>query len=552
MSAFQNANNITIHDGTINVAGRDIIFNTDTTGKLDLHKLLSPVSGASYTRPEPVARCYPGTRLKVIAEIDKWITDGGDRPILWLNGPAGSGKSAVSQTIAERYAPRIAASFFFLRGAGLRSQIQKLIPTLAYQVSVYNPAANESIIEVLKNEPDLLHGQSIQHQFQELLITPIRATRPRWIKKPKPVVVIDALDECNDKQSMATFIEAMTTICSNPGFRLPFRLLLTSRVEEHIQEQFNNPVAQSVINYLSLQSFNATDDIELYLETQLSAVYTTKKHLMIDVSLPWPSYSDLRQLSKNAAGSFIIASTLVGFIKKKMDTPQNKLEIALNMTNGLDPVYKQVIREALKENKALEQRELQILELVLAVIVILEKPLSISALGKLLNVKASSVAYALLGLQAILLIPENDHDEPVQLFHTSLRDYLCAKERSREFCINLQQNHAALAIKCLQVVVDYTTKENGLKDIAIDSYALITLKADKNCMKIIDLIQWQWDKVEKKKSKENSWEYEEKLLREKMKTTPNIFISQNYYRSGLNVDHFHVSQKISSKNKGQQ
>ncbi|TFK35008.1 hypothetical protein BDQ12DRAFT_579518, partial [Crucibulum laeve] len=395
-----------------------------------LHKSLKPVSGASYTRPEPVARCHPGTRLKVFAEIEKWITDDGDRPILWLNGPAGSGKSAISQTVAERYAPRIAASFFFLRGAGLRSQIQQLIPTLAYQASVYSPASRKSIIKALKKDPDLCHGQSFQHQLQKLLITPIRVTRSRWIKRPKPLVVIDALDECNDKQSMSTFIEAITTICSNPGFRLPFRLILTSRVEEHIQEQFNNPITQSIINHLSLQKFDATNDIKLYLETQLSAVYTIKKHLMVDVLHPWPSFSDLQQLSKNVAGSFIIASTLVEFIKTEKDTPQRKLEIALNMTNGLDPVYKQVITDTLKENKALQQKELQILELVLAVIVILAEPLSIAALGKLLNVKASSIAYVLLGLQAILLIPENDHDEPVKLFHTSLRDYLCAKERS--------------------------------------------------------------------------------------------------------------------------
>ncbi|TFK43024.1 hypothetical protein BDQ12DRAFT_596561, partial [Crucibulum laeve] len=152
----------------------------------------------------------------------------GDCPILWLNGPAGSGKSAILQTIEERYAPRIAASFFFLCGAGLRSQIQQLNPTLAYQASVYSQAASESIMEALKNEPDLCHGHSFQHQLQKLLIIPIHVTQPGGVETPNPLVVIDALDECNDKQSMSTFIEAITTICSNPGFQLPFRLLLTS------------------------------------------------------------------------------------------------------------------------------------------------------------------------------------------------------------------------------------------------------------------------------------------------------------------------------------
>ncbi|TFK37945.1 hypothetical protein BDQ12DRAFT_606835, partial [Crucibulum laeve] len=118
-------------------------------------------------------RCHPGTRLEVIAEIKKWIKNGGDRPILWLNGPAGSGKSAVSQTIAELYTSHIAASFFFLRGTEQRSRIQYLIPTLAHQASLYSPTARESIIEVLRKEPNLCHEQSFHHQLQKLLIISI-------------------------------------------------------------------------------------------------------------------------------------------------------------------------------------------------------------------------------------------------------------------------------------------------------------------------------------------------------------------------------------------
>jgi hypothetical protein len=48
------------------------------------------------------------------------------------------GKSAISQAVAEMYAAqgRLAASFFFLQGAGNRSVITGLIPTIASQLSV--------------------------------------------------------------------------------------------------------------------------------------------------------------------------------------------------------------------------------------------------------------------------------------------------------------------------------------------------------------------------------------------------------------------------------
>ncbi|TFK35650.1 hypothetical protein BDQ12DRAFT_585315, partial [Crucibulum laeve] len=153
-----------------------------------------------------------------------------------------------------------------------------------------------------------------------------------------------------------------------------------------------------------------------------------------------------------AAGSFIIASTLVKFIETEKDHPDDNLKVALYMTNGLDPVYYQVISTAVHENKTLQNKQLHILDRVLAIIGLAENPLSVTSLSILLERKAYHILQILVGLQAILLIPEKD-DEPVKLFHTSLRDYLCSEWCSEELCINMQQSHAMLAIRCLQLVV---------------------------------------------------------------------------------------------------
>jgi hypothetical protein len=114
----------------------------------DLHQLLAPAGDAAYTSRAPVAACLQGTREDVISDIVRCVK-GDDRPICWLSGSAGSGKSAISQTIAKRYDDkgRLLASFFFLRGAGDRSVIAHLIPTLAYQVSHSIPAT-KPLIEV--------------------------------------------------------------------------------------------------------------------------------------------------------------------------------------------------------------------------------------------------------------------------------------------------------------------------------------------------------------------------------------------------------------------
>src|SRR5436190_12921796 len=138
----------------------------------DLHTLLNPVSDASHNRRGPVAKCYPGTGEIVISEIRRCVKKG--EPICWLNGPAGSGKSAISHAIAELYAAkgRLAADFFFFRGAGNRSKIDGLIPTLAYQLSISYPATKSLILRQLKNDRDIF-CKAQKYQFVKLIVEPI-------------------------------------------------------------------------------------------------------------------------------------------------------------------------------------------------------------------------------------------------------------------------------------------------------------------------------------------------------------------------------------------
>ncbi|TFK39280.1 hypothetical protein BDQ12DRAFT_744682 [Crucibulum laeve] len=68
------------------------------------------------------------------------------------------------------------------------------------------------------------------------------------------------------------------------------------------------------------------------------------------------------------------------------------------MTDGLDPVYHQVITTALKENKTLQNKKLHILDRVLAVIGLAGEPLSVTALSVLLEIKAHHIVQVLLGL----------------------------------------------------------------------------------------------------------------------------------------------------------
>ena len=223
--------------------------------------------------------------MEVIAQIRQWL-DGHDNNkravVCWLNGPAGYGKSALAQSIAECYAAegRLLGSFFFLRGAGERSHISRLIPTLAHQISRTVPGTKLSIESALEDEPALLGlTVSLAHRLQGLIIEPVCLNTSQhsysstsiFHSMKKNIVVIDALDECDAKAQMADFIDILLSACSGET-HLPFQILLTSRVEEHIQKKFDSYRAH-FLHCLELQNFDARPDIKVHFRRAFNSIY---------------------------------------------------------------------------------------------------------------------------------------------------------------------------------------------------------------------------------------------------------------------------------------
>ena len=423
--------------------------------------MLRPVSNATHTRAGHVARCDPGTRLKVIAKIRQWL-DGHDSDkraiVCWLNGPAGYGKSALAQSIAEYYAAegRLLGSFFFLRGAGERSHISRLIPTLACQIFLSVPDVKPLLEEALEKEPALLSSTvSLAHRFQRLIKEPIQLYTSRLLSSSgdvscfvkKQIIVIDALDECDDKAQMADFIDVLLS-ASSGGTDLPFRILLTSRVEEHIRKKFDSSEAQ-FLNRLELQNFDARQDIKVYFRKGFGCIYDQNWRIMQRTPKPWPSAQDLTTLLNKAGGSFAFATTLIHCVGGDR-MPHKALEKLLTSgANGLDSLYEQVLSSASWTENFCQ---------ILGAIILLKDNKSISFLSSLLSLHHEEIICELLDLQSIVKIPGHDN-APIMLYHTSLRDFLTIKSRSKQYFIDPPMRHLHLAIRCLICLVEYPSED---------------------------------------------------------------------------------------------
>ncbi|KAF7982740.1 hypothetical protein HWV62_26618 [Athelia sp. TMB] len=395
------------------------------------------VQDAAYNSHTSRTSCLNGTRGLVISTILKWKDDYHSQPICWLSGAAGLGKSAVLQSIAESCAndESLVASFFFLRGAGGRSEFRRFITTLAFQLTLSVPEVKPIVAKALQDDPTIPH-QSITDQLQKLILRPLAAALATKMSSRVLLVIVDALDECDDKESVRDFICTLANACSDQ--HLPLRWLFTSRGEQHIRQSFSNEVAKTATHILTLEMFNARTDIKIFLRARFSAIIQHNPRLFRDVHLPWPSPEELRALVEKSYGLFIFASTLVNFVTDGKASPERKLRSVLQMHAGLDPLYEQVLRDV---------PEIACFRDVLTALMLVYEQPSVRLLAGVLQLSTSDVLHALMAIQSIIHIPSDDI-HPIQLNHTSLRDFLVDKVRSRDLSVDPQFAHGILATNC--------------------------------------------------------------------------------------------------------
>ena len=401
------------------------------------HVALTALYNSSAREAEHASTCLPDTREKVLENILEWTMGDDKHPICWLRGPAGSGKSTVAHTIAEQCHQRdeLAATFFFSRGKGDRSDIGKLLPTLAFQLAQRMPSIRPLLLEALADESTL--SQTLGDRFLNLIVKPLRAIEE---SKHPMIIIIDGLDECAVQDAIVTLIKFLGE--TNLSHRLPVRFLLTSRPETQIRDAFRLHVTQNTLFPLALEDFAAHNDIRMYLQSRLSDIRNRRDLLMRDVPIPWPSKTHLEMLVRQSEGLFIYVSTLLKFVDDGQGLPQEKLERVLEIHTGVDSLYTQVISES---------RHYPHFDRVLGSLMYLERPLSINQLAQLLQLQAAHIQQAMQGCHSILTVPDNN-DDSIQPYHASLRDFLTDHQRAQCHFLSPVECHALISAQCLELI----------------------------------------------------------------------------------------------------
>src|SRR6266576_5307949 len=287
----------------------------------------------------PPPRCHPGTRVEVLKIITDWINDSNpSQHIFRLNGPAGAGKSAIAQTIAEHCRDtQPAASFFFERNTSDRGVADRVSLTLAWQLALSIPEISPYLESTLKTERSIC-AKSIDVQFDRLLV---QVFEKLLRNNPNPrlqrsLIIIDAVDESAgqlDQKMLLTLIGAQMT-----SQKIPLRFLICSRPESHIKEIFNTDNMKGITHVLVLDNaFAPNADIQKYLEDEFSRIFAERGFT------PLPSVADIiHRLVSEASGQFVYASTVVKFVDDRDQNPRTQLDKILNSRRSTSSPYTQL------------------------------------------------------------------------------------------------------------------------------------------------------------------------------------------------------------------
>ena len=396
--------------------------------------------------------CLRGTRESVLDGIMRWAKDPQDRPVFWLNGLAGTGKSTIAQTFSEMTAQTgiLGASFFCSRDYLDRNQLKNIFPTLAYQLACRYPAFRTHIIQVIKQDPSVGHNSLIS-QLKNLIVDPLSST------KISCVIIIDALDECVDDQPASAILSVLGRLVRQLLFA---KFFITGRPEPRIRTGFRLPLLEPLTQIFLLHEVKPSsvdDDIQLYFQEKLTTV--AKQRSNFDVSDPWPCDEDVVALTKKSSGLFIFASTLVRFIESEHHQPNERLQLIVTTSDstvheghaGVDLLYSQVLTLAFSDVKA--ATAFANFRRVLGAVILAFNPLSRDQIAKILDTHPFLISTTLRHLHSVLLVPNEDSKE-IRVFHKSFPDFLQDRDRcsNLNFFIDSPVHHGDIALDCLTLL----------------------------------------------------------------------------------------------------
>ena len=398
-------------------------------------------------------------------KIELWTRNFSEPPIYWLNGLAGTGKTTITQTIAERtFADgQLGASFFCSRDFEDQSNLHLIFPTLAVQLARKYTEFRSLFVPLVQSDPGTAL-ESLCDQMHNLLVQPLKESGI------STVIVIDALDECRGEEPASAILSVLGQFVSE----IPkVKFLVTGRPELPIRHGFRLPLSAEAKALFVLHEIEPSwvdSDIRLFFRQKLSELVHPQRGFD-----DWPTNEQLDILCKRVAGLFVNAAAAVRFIGKQSTNSKKQLDLLLqspessvragktkfNPNATLDLLYTSILQEAFGYEG--DPNNDQKVRSVLGAVILATNPLSPSTIAALLDFDVDDVFPLLSSARSLLILQENI-ECPVRPFHKSFPGFIMDPKRctDQRFHTSPPDHHSHLLIGCLDLM-DRTLDKNICK-----------------------------------------------------------------------------------------
>ncbi|KAJ2935783.1 hypothetical protein H1R20_g1310, partial [Candolleomyces eurysporus] len=466
-------------------------------------------------------KCDEDTRVEVTRELMEWIEDyGGPQRLLCMTGAAGSGKSALQQTIAERCAEDniLGAAYFISAGDPSRNTTSTIIPTIAYQLGLKHPILQRSIASAVKHDP-FIFSQSLKTQMDVLVVRPfesLRRSEEYDISTFPHAILIDGLDECQAEPDTTTDLghvkmkyraedrqaELLSAIRNSLlNNNLPFRIFIASRPELPIRTALSPTGSLHGLAYhiqLSDQ-YDATEDMRRYLRRRF-------QDISFRIGQPdWFAEDDIETLVQAGSGQFVYVATVFKYVSEPRASPVHRLKTVLDWTpdqgqvtkpfEALDMLYTSILLNAKEAYEAVDTHSGRDFLLLFKIfhmhsrgaIGFQDERSSTYILNALLGLESNALDILTLDLHSLVYLGSNKNNKLGNMwlteYHKSLIDFMNEESRAKDLFVPCSCINTHLAKCCMQYIIkspELPSLPDEWEDVPVSEQCLIEAIAELN------------------------------------------------------------------------
>ncbi|KAJ4205012.1 hypothetical protein NW759_014678 [Fusarium solani] len=434
--------------------------------------------------------CLEGTQIETLNTIQSWVEDPDAPFVFWLHGLAGTGKSSIALTVAQRLHQRkpfatsepphssllLGASWFFNNNDKSRSSGTNLVTTVARCLASGVPRLRSHISKAIQDNLNV-DNKSPSEQLHLLVRDPLLSLDEELFSPTRFLIVIDALDECSNARDILQLLQNLNL----EKTKVQIRILVTSRKETYISKSFET-ILQGLYRSAHLEKIGSQshvndghgvyaveeaevigiDDISKFLKHTLSGIANTQEW-----PKDWLNTDKIERLRKMAGGVFLCASVACRFLDHELDEEDldGRLQLILDgddefrETDGHQVhVFKKILeyhhvgRDG-KRVKRERQKAADEIRLILGTIAVLLRPVSMASLGHFISKGEKDLKQQVAAFGAVVNIPEQDNGS-LTLIHLSFSEFLLSEQCPSEFRVSPEEVHEMMLGKCIDLMKD--------------------------------------------------------------------------------------------------